>query len=62
MSRISKLHNWLNSEINKDNKDLDENKKKLIREIKNFKKSDFFEKPKVIKLTFWQKLKKILFP
>jgi len=52
----------LNSEINKDNKDLDENKKKLIREIKNFKKSDFFEKPKVIKLTFWQKLKKILFP
>lgn len=61
MSRISKLHNWLTSEIKKDKKFLDDNKEKVINEIKNFKKSDFFGQQKIKKLTFWQKIKKIFF-
>lgn len=56
MSRTSKLLNWLNSEIEKDNKDLEVDKKKFIQEIKSLKKEDIFKKEK---LTFWQRVKKV---
>lgn len=58
MSRISKLASWLNSEIQKDKKDLDIDKKKFISEIKNIKKEDIFKKDK---LTFWGRIKKVFF-
>jgi hypothetical protein len=45
----------LNSEKNKDNRELEREKKILIQQIKKFKKEDFFPKPK--KLTLWQKIK-----
>lgn len=58
MSKMSKLANWLNNEIEKDNKDLLEDKKKLINQIKSLKKEDLFKKEK---LTFWQRIKKVFF-
>ena len=58
MSRISKLVNWLNSEIEKDNKDIDAEKVKLIKQIKLVKKEELFKKEE---LTFWKRIKKVFF-
>lgn len=58
MSQISKLVNWLNSEIEKDNKDINAEKLKLIKQIKSVKKEDLFKKEK---LTFWTRIKKVFF-
>jgi hypothetical protein len=48
----------LNNEIEKDNKDLEVDKKKLINQIKTVKKEELFKKEK---LTIWQRIKKVLF-
>jgi hypothetical protein len=48
----------LNSLRNKLNSELDIEKKRTAKFIKNFKKDDLFPKPK--KLTLWQKIKKVL--
>lgn len=58
MSRLSKLVTWLNNEVEKDNKDLQEEKSKFISEIKSIKKEDLFKKEK---LTLWKRIKKVLF-
>jgi hypothetical protein len=50
--------NWFNSEKLKDQRELDNNKKKLISDIKKLKKEELFPKP--IKLSLWQKIKIIL--
>ena len=50
--------NWLNSEKLKDQRELDNGKKKLINDIKKIKKEDIFPKPK--KLTLWERIKIIL--
>ena len=47
--------NWLTSEKDKDSRSLEVNKKKLIQEIKKYKKTDLIPIPK--KLTIWQKIK-----
>jgi hypothetical protein len=50
---------WLKNEMEKDLKELDVDKTKLINQIKKFKKEEILpKKPK--KLTIWQKIKKIL--
>lgn len=56
--RSQQLMNWLNSEKLKDQRELDNGKKKLINDIKKIKKEDIFPKPK--KLTLWERIKIIL--
>ena len=53
--RQEKILQWLNSEKAKDKKELEKEKENFIKQIKKFKKEDFFPKPK--KLTLWQKIK-----
>ena len=49
--------NWLENEKKKDNLEIKSSKEKFINEIKGLNKEDFFEKPKEIKLTLWQRIK-----
>jgi hypothetical protein len=53
--RTEKILNWLTSEKNKDERELEREKKLFIQQIKKIKKNDLFPKPK--KLTLWQKIK-----
>ncbi len=53
--RAEKILNWLSSEKNKDQRQLEKEKELFIKQIKKLKKEDFFPKPK--KLTLWQKIK-----
>ena len=50
--------NWLNSEKLKDQRQLDKEKQKIIKEMRGMKKEDLFPKP--IKLSLWQKIKILL--
>jgi len=50
---------WLDDEIEKDNKELQLEKLKLINEIKKYKKDEILP-PKPKKLTIWQRIKKVL--
>jgi hypothetical protein len=55
------MQDWLKNEINKDKKELELEKIKFLNEIKNFKKEDIVQKnTNKVKLTIWQKLKKML--
>jgi hypothetical protein len=56
--RSQQLLNWFNSEKLKDQKELDKNKEKLVREIKGLKKKDLFPEP--VKVSLWNKIKIIL--
>lgn len=56
--RTEKVLNWLNSEKNKDSRELQREKENLIRQIKKIKKEELFPKPK--KLTLWQKIKLLI--
>jgi len=53
--RTEKVLNWLTSEKNKDDRELEREKKLFIQQIKKIKKDDLFPKQK--KLTLWQKIK-----
>lgn len=53
--RTEKILNWLTSEKNKDQRELEREKKIFIQQIRKIKKEDLFPKPK--KLTLWQKIK-----
>jgi hypothetical protein len=56
MGKMEQQHlNWLMSEQRKDQKELDLEKKKLIKQIKNLDKKEIFPEPP--KLTLWQRLK-----
>lgn len=50
---------WYQNEINKDQKELEFDKKKLIDSLKGLDKKDIVS-TKVKKLTLWQKIKKVL--
>jgi hypothetical protein len=52
------LLNWLNSQKLKDQKELEYEKNKIIREIKGIDKQDLFPTPK--KLSLWQKIKVLI--
>ena len=56
--RSQQLLNWLNSEKLKDQRELDNNKQKIIKEFKGMNKEDLFPKPK--KLSIWKRIKIIL--
>ena len=58
--RAQQILNWLENEKRKDSLEIKSSKEKLIKELKSFNKEDFFEKPKEIKLTLWQKIKIVL--
>jgi|LakMenEpi03Aug12_release.lakeMendotaPanAssembly.Ray.scaffolds.fasta_scaffold3973222_2 hypothetical protein len=49
---------WLNRQIQKDNKEIDNTKKKLIDDLKNFNKEEFFKKEKK-ELTLFEKITKL---
>ncbi len=52
---------WLKNEIEKDNLTLQNEKLKLIKEIKKIKKEDLLPKvEETKKLTIWEKLKKVI--
>jgi hypothetical protein len=54
------MQQWLNSEIEKDQVDLNNEKNRFINQIKKIKKEDIIPVQKEIKLTIWQKIKKVL--
>ena len=54
-NRNQSILNWLESEKQKDSKDIENTKRKYIEEIRNIKKEELFVIPK--KLTLWQKIK-----
>lgn len=59
-TKMEKLQNWYNSELEKDIFDLETEKIKFIEEIKKIKKEDIVkEKPKE-KLTLWKRIKRVL--
>jgi len=53
--RSQQLVNWLTSEKLKDQRELDREKEKIIKEIKGMKKENLFPKP--VKLSIWKKIK-----
>jgi hypothetical protein len=54
-NRNQSILNWLESEKLKDNKEIENTKKKYIEELRKIKKEELFVIPK--KLTLWQKIK-----
>lgn len=53
--RSQQMLNWLNSEKLKDQRALDKEKEKIIKQIKGMKKEDLFPKP--VKLSLWKRIK-----
>lgn len=58
--RNLKILNWVQSEKNKDLKELEQEKLNFIKDLKKFKKEDLFVKPEKPKMTLWKKIKLIL--
>lgn len=58
--RNLKILNWVQSEKNKDLKELEQEKLKFIKDLKKLKKEDLFNKPEKPKMTLWKKIKLIL--
>jgi hypothetical protein len=56
--RSQQLLNWFNSEKLKDQRELDREKQKMVKQIKGMNKEDLFPKPK--KLSIWKKIRIIL--
>jgi hypothetical protein len=54
------MQQWLNNEMEKDQIDLDSDKKRFIKQIKMIKKEDIIQQKEEVKLTLWQKIKKVL--
>ena len=50
--------NWLNSEKLKDQRELDREKEKIVKQIKGIRKDELFPKP--VKLSLWKRIKIIL--
>ena len=59
-SRLEGMQQWLNNEIEKDQIDLISEKNRFINQIKKINKEDIIPVKKEIKLTIWQKIKKVL--
>ena len=59
MKKNSQQLEWLQKEIIKDKIILEQEKTKLIENIKKLKKEDILPKPPE-KLTLWQRIKKVL--
>lgn len=55
--RTSQMVNWFEKEKKKDDLEIMSSKNKIISEIKNLKKDEFFKKEEPKKLNIWQKIK-----
>lgn len=53
--RSQQLLNWLTSEKLKDQREIDREKEKIIKQIKGIEKKNLFPKP--VKLSLWKKIK-----
>jgi hypothetical protein len=53
-----KILDWYQSEMRKDELELNQEKKKLIEQIKSFNKKDIIEEP--VKLSLWMRIKRVL--
>jgi len=60
MKDTEKILNWYNKELEKDKVEIDKLKRDFIKGIKNVDKNQMFTNPKEVKLTLWQRLKKVL--
>jgi hypothetical protein len=60
LSHPEKTQQWLNNEIEKDILNLNNEKNRFIEQIKKIKKEDIVLNQKEIKLTLWEKIKKVL--
>jgi hypothetical protein len=61
VSRTEGMQEWLKNEIKKDEKELENEKSKFLKEIKKFKKEDIVPlKKETPKLSLWMKIKKVL--
>ena len=60
LSHPEKTQQWLNNEIEKDVLNLNNEKNRFIEQIKKIKKEDIVLNQKEIKLTLWEKIKKVL--
>ena len=58
METSQRMLNWLENEKRRDDLEEKSYKNKIVKEIKQFKKEEFFPVPK--KLTLWQKIKILL--
>jgi hypothetical protein len=56
--RSQQLLNWFNSKKLKDQRELDREKEKMVKQIKGIKKDNLFPKP--VKLSLWKRIKIIL--
>ena len=56
--RSQQLLNWFNSEKLKDQRELDREKDKMVKQIKKMKKEDLFPKP--VKISLWKRIKILL--
>jgi hypothetical protein len=52
------LLDWLKSEQQKDSKEIDAYKQKILKDLKSLKKEELVPKPK--KITLWQRIKILL--
>jgi len=52
------LLDWLKSEQQKDSKEIEAYKQKILRDLKSLKREDLVPKPK--KITLWQRIKILL--
>ena len=59
-SRLEGMQQWLNNEMEKDQLNLNNEKEKFIKQIKMIKKEEITQQKEEIKLTLWQKIKKVL--
>jgi uncharacterized protein YacL (UPF0231 family) len=57
-TREEKAIDWLKNEIEKDNAELEKEKQRMIKSLKDFKREEIV-KPKE-KLTLWKKIKRVL--
>jgi hypothetical protein len=58
LTREEQAVTWLKSEIEKDKKSLELEKKKMIDSLKEFKKEEIIKTEE--KLTLWMKIKKVM--
>lgn len=61
LSQLEGMQDWLKNEIEKDSKELEMDKLRFLKEIKKLNKEDIIPKKEIkIKLSLWQKLKKMM--
>lgn len=58
LTREEQAIDWLKSELEKDKKELEIEKLRMIESLKNFKKDEIIIKKE--KLTLWKRVKKVL--